>query len=183
MKYWEQFTSPKQRGEWVELRFMAQAAQRRFIVSRPWGDMQAYDVGIEHGQNFLRVQIKSTTCRSGAGYRCMFTPNALKKHDYSLEQIDLFAAYVIPTDAWYVIPAAVLLGPRRITMAMLSPVTPPVKKKCYRYECYREAWNLLTQSRSDLASRNADLKGEALHKNVDDAPAKAPRHQPRRGGI
>jgi hypothetical protein len=35
-------------------------------------------------------------------------------------------------------------------MAMLSPVTPPVKKKCYSYECYREAWNLLTKSRSDL---------------------------------
>ena len=150
MKHWERFTNFKQRGEWVELQFMAQAAQRRFAVSKPWGDTQAYDVGIEHGQNFLRVQVKSTTQRSGAGYRCQFTPNALKKQDYSLDQIDLFAAYVIPTDVWYVIPAAVLLGPRRIFMAMLSPVTPPVKKKCYRYECYREAWNLLTKSRSDL---------------------------------
>lgn len=152
MKYWERFTSQKQRGEWVELQFMARAAQRRLIVSKPWGDMQAYDVGIEHGQNFLRVQVKSTTCRSGAGYRCMFTPNALKKKDYSLKQIDVFAAYVIPADAWYLIPAAMLLGTRRITMTMLSPVTPPAKKASYRYECYREAWNLLTKSRSELAT-------------------------------
>jgi hypothetical protein len=114
--------------------------------------MHAYDVGIEHGQNFLRVQVKSTTQRSGAGYRCQFTPNALKKQDYSLEQIDLFAAYVIPTDVWYVIPAAVLLGSRRITMAMLSPVMPPAKKKCYCYECYREAWGLLAKSRRELVS-------------------------------
>ncbi len=150
MKHWERFTSMKQRGEWVELQFMAQAAKRRLAVSKPWGDMQAYDVGIEHGSNFLRVQVKSTTYRSGAGYRCMFKPNYLKKRDYSLDQIDLFAAYVIPVDAWYLIPAALLLGPRRLTMAMLSPVVPPVKKVCYRYECYREAWGLLTRSRLEL---------------------------------
>jgi hypothetical protein len=151
MKPWERFTSYKQRGEWVELLFMAMAAQHGLIISRPWGDTQAYDVGIEHGQNFLRVQVKSTSSRSGAGYRCNFQPNHLKKRDYSLDQIDLFAAYVIPVDAWYLIPAAMLLGPRRLTMAMLSPVTPPAKKASYRYECYREAWGLLTKSRTELA--------------------------------
>src|SRR5580700_5664838 len=113
------FKSFKQRGEWVELVFMTLAAQRGFAVSRPWGDTQAYDVGIEHGSNFLRVQVKSTTSRLGAGYRCQFKPNHLKRRDYSLAQIDIFAAYVIPEDAWYLIPASLLLGPRRLTMAML----------------------------------------------------------------
>lgn len=152
MRHWERFKNFKQRGEWVELQFMAQAAQRRFAVSKPWGETQAYDVGIEHGQNFLRVQVKSTTCRSAGGYRCMFTPNQRNRQDYTLKQIDLFAAYVIPDDVWYLIPAAILLGARRITVASLSPVTPPAKKASYRYECYREAWNLLTKSRSELAS-------------------------------
>jgi hypothetical protein len=149
-KDWERFTSFKQRGEWVELQFMAEAAKRRLAVSKPWGDMRAYDVGIEHGSNFLRVQVKSTTVRSGAGYGCQFMPNHLKKRDYSLKEIDLFAAYVIPEDAWYLIPAVVLLGKRRRFMAMLSPVVPPKKKACYRYECYREAWSLLTKSRTEL---------------------------------
>ena len=147
---WDRFTSMKQRGEWVELQFMAEAARRRLAVSKPWGDMRAYDVGIEHGANFLRVQVKSTTYRSGAGYRCMFRPNYLKKRDYSLKEIDLFAAYVIPEDAWYLIPASLLLGKRRLTMAMLSPVVPPKKKACYRYEPYREAWTLFTRSRLEL---------------------------------
>jgi hypothetical protein len=147
----ERFNSPKQRGEWVELQFMAKAALRRFIVSKPWGDVQAYDVGIEHGQNFLRVQVKSTMQRSGAGYRCQYTPNFKKKRDYSLDQIDLFAAYVIPRDAWYLIPAAVLLGKRRIMTTTLCPLAPPRKKASYCYECYREAWNLLTKSRIELA--------------------------------
>ena len=61
MKYWERFKTMKQRGEWVELQFMAQAAKRRFAVCKPWGETRAYDVGIEHGPNFLRVQVKSTS--------------------------------------------------------------------------------------------------------------------------
>ena len=52
MKFWEQFSSYKERGQWVELQFMANAARRRFLVSKPWGETRAYDVGIEHGQNF-----------------------------------------------------------------------------------------------------------------------------------
>ena len=150
MKYWERFTSFKERGEWVELQFMCEAAKRRFAVSKPWGDTRAYDVGIEHDQNFLRVQVKSTAYRVGAGYLCQFKPNHLKKIDYSLKQLDLFAAYVIPEDAWYLIPAVLLLSHRRRTMAMLCPVVPPAKKASYRYECYREAWKLLKKSRSEL---------------------------------
>jgi len=92
MKYWEKFKSFKERGEWVELQSMAAAAQRCFTVSKPWGDTKPYDAGIEHEGNYLRVQVKSTTMRSGAGYLCQFHPNHLKKVDYALDQIDLFAA-------------------------------------------------------------------------------------------
>jgi hypothetical protein len=152
MKHWERFKSYKERGEWAELQFMAQAALRRFAVSKPWGDVRPYDIGIEHGQNFLRVQVKSTTYRVGAGYLCQFKPNYLKKKDYSLKEIDLFAAYVIPEDAWYLIPAVLLLGKRRKTMAMLCPQKPPAKKASYCYECYRDDWDLLTKTRSDLVS-------------------------------
>ena len=147
---WDLFTSFKERGEWVELQFMAAAAGRHFAVNKPWGDIRAYDVGIEHGQNFLRVQVKSTTMRSGAGYLCQFKPNHLKRRDYTLQEIDLFAAYVIPENAWYLIPAALLLGKRRRIIAMLCPLSAPKKKACYRYECYREAWPLLTKTRTEL---------------------------------
>ena len=86
----------------------------------------------------------------------MFLPNQQKKHDYSLDQIDLFAAYVIPEDAWYLIPAVLLLGDQRRTMAMLSPVVPPAKKASYVYEGYREAWNLLKKSRTELVEWRAE---------------------------
>jgi len=147
---WDLFKNFKQRGEWVELQFMAKAAQRRFAISKPWGDTQAYDVGIEHGQNFLRVQVKSASRKVGGGYFCRFTPHYHKKQDYTLEQLDLFAAYVIPVDVWYLIPASILLGAKRIGSAMLCPLVPPAKKASYRYESYREAWHLLTRSRLEL---------------------------------
>jgi hypothetical protein len=150
MKHWERFKSFKERGEWVELQFMAQAALRRFAVCKPWGEMRPYDVGIAHGLNFLRVQVKSTSYRLGAGHLCQLIPRHQKEPGYRLNQVDLFAAYVIPVDAWYLVPAALLLEPRRVTSIMLSPVVPPAKKKSYCYECYREAWNLLTKSRSAL---------------------------------
>lgn len=149
-KYWEKFRSFKERGEWVELQFMAAAAQRCFAVSKPWGDMQAYDVGVEQEENYLRVQVKSTTMRSGAGYLCQFHPNHKKKRDYSLDQIDIFAAYVIPENAWYLIPAVLLLGKHRRHIAMLCPLVRPKKRACYCYERYRENWDLLKKTRAEL---------------------------------
>ncbi len=150
MEDWEKFKNLKQRGEWVELQFMAQATKLQFTVCRPWGDNWAYDVGIEHGANFLRIQVKSTTFRLGRGYWCQFTPHYQKKQDYSVEQIDMFAAYVIPVNVWYLIPAAELLGRRRKKGTMLFPSGRP-RGNSFKYECYREAWGLLTKTRRQLA--------------------------------
>ncbi|MFZ0308574.1 MAG: group I intron-associated PD-(D/E)XK endonuclease [Candidatus Sulfotelmatobacter sp.] len=152
MDHWKHFKSFKQRGEWIELLFMACAAERGFHVLKPWGDTRPYDVGIEYGQNFLRVQVKSTSVRTGTGYFCQFKPHYLKKQDYTVDQLDLFAAYVIPAETWYLIPAPVLLGCERKQGIMLFPVD-PLKKDRYRYEAYKEAWPLLYKSRRALAAR------------------------------
>lgn len=148
MKNFGEFGTLKERGEWAELAFMTQAARRGFAVCKPWGDSRAYDVGIEHGQNFLRVQVKSTAFKIGRGYYCQFTRRG--ERDYKLGQLDLFAAYVIPVDVWYLIPAVVMLGAVRKRSAMLFPVLPPVRKSTFACECYREAWSLLRDSRSSL---------------------------------
>jgi hypothetical protein len=46
---------------------MACAVRKRFKVSQPWGDSSAYGVGIESGNLILRVQVKSTDCRTQYG--------------------------------------------------------------------------------------------------------------------
>ena len=149
-KYWERFKTYKERGEWVELMFMAAAAGRGFAVCKPWGEMRAYDVGIEHGANYLRVQVKGTAYRLQAGYLLQFMPGHRDVKDFTPKHLDLFAVYVIPENAWYLIPASLLLGARQRWSLMLSPVSPPVKKKSYCFEGYREAWGLLKKSRREL---------------------------------
>jgi hypothetical protein len=52
------FRTYKERGEWVELRFMAEVMRHGYRVSKPWGDSSAYDVGVEAGAGVLRVQVK-----------------------------------------------------------------------------------------------------------------------------
>ena len=109
MQQWEKFRTFKERGEWVELQFMATAALHGYHVLKPWGDSLEYDVAIEHSGGLIRVQVKSCTFRNGRGYVCHFLRN---RHDiipYRLQEVDMFATYVIPVTTWYMIPAAVIL--------------------------------------------------------------------------
>src|SRR3989441_6245035 len=138
------FKNFKERGEWVELRFMAQVMGLGLRVSKPWGDSSAYDVGVESGSRILRVQVKSTTSRIGSGYLCRLKPNPATE-PYTEEQLDFFAAYVIPEDAWYLIPAGV--GPQSRGGLMLCPVQPR-KDDRYKYERYRGEWGLLRPDRN-----------------------------------
>jgi len=156
MRPWEIFSTFKERGEWVELLFMAAAAAHGYHVLKPWGDSLAYDVGIEHAGGLLRVQVKSSTLRSGTGYFCQFRRNYLTKDPYSVDDLDLFATYVIPVNTWYLIPAAVILTPTVKVGVTLYPVT-ALRKDRYKYEHYREAWGLLAKTRQDL-SRHARRK-------------------------
>jgi len=149
MKHWD-YRTYKQRGEWVELLFMALAAEHGYSVLKPWGDSRAYDVGIEQASGFVRVQVKSTEVRLGNGYLCQFRHGCGDKRRYTLGELDLFAAYVIPVQVWYLIPAPVILGAHPKEAIMLHPV---VDSKCwrYKYEHYRETWGLLSKNRKELA--------------------------------
>ncbi len=150
MKRWGKFKTLKERGEWVELEFMAQAALHGYHVLKPWGDSLMYDVGVEQRGSLLRVQVKSSDARRGTGYRCQFRRNYLVKEPYSLENVDIFATYVIPVAAWYLIPAAVILKPIPKVGLTFSPVTALRRDRC-KYEHFREAWGLLGKNRSVLA--------------------------------
>jgi hypothetical protein len=124
----------KHRGEWTELNFMSRAAERGFNVSKPWGDSARYDVAVELGGHFLRVQVKSTIARAYGGYvvaikssRCQY---------YTRDQIDFFAVFVILEDIWYILPAKIIIGLRG--HFLLAPRRSPQK-----YSPYKEAWHLL----------------------------------------
>jgi len=130
----------KERGEWVELLFMAEAARMGLKVARPHGDSARFDVIVEGGGKLHRVQVKSTSFNRNGCYECLcFWSRVGAKREskqYSEEQIDLVAAYVVPEDTWFLIPVRDL---RTKTLYL------PTKARAARskYGRYLEAWEQL----------------------------------------
>jgi len=61
----------KRTGERSEAAFLYQASQRRFAISKPWGDSERYDFILDNRPHptvhLVRVQIKCTdSLRAGA---------------------------------------------------------------------------------------------------------------------
>jgi len=110
----------KHRGEWTELNFMSRVTERGFNVSKPWGDSCRYDVAVERGGKFLRVQVKSTIARQDGGYIVTIKSGY---HYYTSHQVDFFAIYVIREDVWYILPAKIITILR--SNFLLAPAAPP----------------------------------------------------------
>jgi hypothetical protein len=125
----------KRRGEWAELRFQLRATELGLILARPCGDCAPYDFVVDNQGHFVRVQVKCTIYKRDNSYQCGLTANHTL---YTPDQIDFFAAYVIPVDVFYILPLAATNSQPDIT---LSPHRPNSK-----YSRYKEAWHLLMPS-------------------------------------
>jgi hypothetical protein len=130
--------------------FMAAASFRGYRVLKPWGDGLPYDVAVESKGGMLRIQVKSTSHKAGAGYLCEFTHSSGGRiQRYDAEELDVCVGYVIPEKVWYVIPSHRVTGSTgrsAITLCQFEGVRQEPK-----YEEYREAWQLLGKDRSELA--------------------------------
>jgi PD-(D/E)XK endonuclease len=126
---------PKARGEWGESVFMGRAVEQGLPVSRPWGDSNSFDFVVGKPGHFVSVQVKSTTVKNGGGYVCSVRKNNAK---YARGAFDFVAAYVIPEDVWYLIPAKKLAGRGYVTLCSNSGEA--------KFEEYREAWHLLREA-------------------------------------
>jgi len=129
----------KLRGEWAELCFLIKATEKGFRVSKPWGETGRYDFAVEHEAHFVRVQVKSTMFKDRGGYSCSVRgcrgPN---KGD----PFDFVAAYLIPKNLWYIIPAEKIRGQGSIALY------PNLKKS--KYGPYKEAWHLLRKKPGEV---------------------------------
>jgi hypothetical protein len=120
---------------------MIKAAEHGFKLTKPWGENTPYDVVIDLGGRFVSLQVKSTMCekrpREGHERPGCF---AVRLHRggallYKPSDFDYLVVYVIPKDAWYIIPFAFITARSAIAMR------PGDRKN--KYERYREAWHLL----------------------------------------
>jgi len=132
----------KRRGEWAELQFLATAARHGLQVFKPLGDSARYDAVVENQGSFVRVQVKSTTCRKPPGYYICSVRPSLASTPYKRGEFEFLACYVIPEDLWYIIPAKVVLtGGKRSAILLFTD------SAASRYAPYKEAWELLRRYR------------------------------------
>ena len=151
----------KLRGEWAEMRFMTRAAENGLQVSKPWGEMSSYDFVVGSPHQLLRVQVKSTTAPlDDEGYVC----TVLSGHrPYPAGSFDFLAAYVVPEDAWYIIPSIEIHGKGVLTLY-------PKSKKA-KYEKFREAWHLLKEVAVESSLNEAGQDGATKDGASEEAPS------------
>jgi hypothetical protein len=147
--------NPKRRGEWAELRFMAAAAEHGLSVSKPWGDSERYDVGVEHNGQYRRVQVKSVSYHAGRSYRCGIGARGTMRA-YKSDELDFFAIFIVPEEFWYIVPVQAALATGNRTVCL----TPSRKRN--RYEVYREAWHLLLGRRFGTGGSEVAVNGEVF---------------------
>jgi len=98
----------------------------------------------------LRIQVKSTSHKQGAGYLCEFTHRRRGRvRRYRAAEVDIFVAYVVPEKVWYIVPAHRVTGRNR--KALITVCQHKSVRQAPKYEQYREAWDLLGKDRSELA--------------------------------
>ena len=133
-----EFKNFKQRGEWVEMLFMARASREGLQVSKPYGDSAAYDFIVESGSRCSRIQVKSTRSPYQNGFRCNLRASMSRR--YKPDSFDFAAIHVIPLEVWFIVPGTMInLG------ILLTPGKPDSK-----YYNYEEAWHLLKPQERQL---------------------------------
>jgi hypothetical protein len=140
----EKISNPKLRGEWAEMCFMKRAAENGLQVNKPWGDTAHFDFVIGHRGQFVRVQVKSTMFKDYGSYCCTVSSG---NRPYAGGVFEYLAAYVIPEDVWYIIPAELIKGKISVTLNLRSGKS--------KYVPYKEAWHLL-RSRSGAITATID---------------------------
>ena len=134
----------KRRGELAELAFTYKAATMGFGVAKPYGDSERYDFVLDAGGRFIRVQVKSSTTLLNGLYHinCHRRTNG-RAVAYSPSEIDFLVAYIIPEDAWFILPITVVA--HRISLLFCPKGYP---RGDGLFGAYREAWHLLRESPS-----------------------------------
>src|SRR5690349_539477 len=98
--------NPKAIGEKSEGQIISRLLRTGKTVLKPFGDNQRYDLVLDEGDRFVRIQCKTGRLRHGAIVfpTCSsYAHRGLGKRDYR-GQADVFAVYCPDTDACYLVP-------------------------------------------------------------------------------
>ncbi len=129
----------KRTGEVSELALALKARTMGFMVAKPWGDSELYDLLLGWGRRLWRVQLKCTRVIRSRGYEVqpIHSVYGKGKMAYGTTEIDALVVHIPPCNAWYVLPVKDFVGSKTLRFY------PDIESKGARWEKYREAWDLL----------------------------------------
>ena len=161
----------KEKGYLAEVAFMAKVMSLGMVACKPYGDPPACDFVVLCGACVTRVQVKSGWKEWHGGYRVK-TSNYYRP--YRESELDVVVVYIVPEDAWYVIPV------RELGKTRMASFYPNVRKSRGKLEKWREAWQLLAGSgRPAAGSRNPKVPRLGANKDAGfRAPARLARPGP-----
>jgi hypothetical protein len=145
--------NPKAVGEVVESLFFYEGVRRGLTMLRPQGDNAGYDAAADRGPahprdrlpRLVTVQVRAVIrrCRRQRrkAYR-LFVYHRNNTQPLMPDEADILAAYVVPENAWYLIPV------REFAPTKQLPLYPHLPDFPGPYERWREAWHLLAPGRS-----------------------------------
>lgn len=142
----KQAPNRKRSGEISELAFMYRTAALGFNVSKPYGDSSRYDFIVEYRGRLSKVQVKSTAQLFPTGGYYLNVQRRVKggTFPYTADEVDFFAAHIVPLDTWYIFPLSVV-GAKYYLLFF-----PHLPDRDRRFAPYREAWHLLERDSSEV---------------------------------
>ena len=151
--------SRKERGEIAETAFLWKAVSMGFGVAKPWGERGRYDFIVDTQERLWRVQVKSAHRASAEGGYTIHAHGNDGRRPYTKDEIDVLVAYVVPENAWYVVPIEAFQG---FSSMKLFPSS---KRRRSRYERYREAWCCMMCGWDNVEVRCGDGEGCPLRES------------------
>jgi hypothetical protein len=128
---------------------MCKATSLGLRVAKPYGETERFDFVISSARRLWRVQVKSTSRAYHRHYAIHAQGSRRRDADlYTKDEIDILVAYLIPEDAWYVIPIGAIQG-------CLSLYFYPNgnERGVAKFEKYREAWWQMRSNRKSGARK------------------------------
>lgn len=98
-------SDPKKIGEISEAMIIARLLQSNYVVCKPFGDNQRYDLVIEKDGVFLRIQCKTGRIKENVIFfpTCSINRDSHVRRSY-VGDIELFAVYCHENDKVYLVP-------------------------------------------------------------------------------
>jgi len=151
----------KRDGEAAEAAFLSRATKLGFEVAKPWGDSSQFDFIVWNGSRCWRVQVKSCGDRKRRGYN--IKPRG-KRGFYTKADIDFLVVYIVPLNAWYVVPIEAVCNR---TVLYFEPRRGSRSRKM---DVYREAWCLMACPRDGMCNPAISVWRRCLAREGGECP-------------